>query len=323
MKLQQLLLNAARPKPLLVAFFSMVGMLSPNLAAQQQSFRTAADNSTARLFVGTRENPRSFGMGVARASGEANINTNNLEESTFNFIVYSGAEAATNDPDSQALAGDQPVISFQSQRVTEKKDGSLEIDGQLTVTQAVRDPQVSTGEDYSGPTYGAPRLVRASHPATFVLAAWTDEPGDQAPAITSEVRLLTAQQALPASGLVLTATSTVNGEAYPELATSIAETAWPAVTSNVQCTISSSVGEDYSGPQCSEDIVQPLSPPALPIQVGEGYSGLQVRQPTGSQITIDIALVMKTNNTGNPATSQTQPEPMGKSVTNAPQSAAR
>lgn len=135
--------------------------------------------------------------------------------------------------------------------------------------------------------------------------------------------MLTAEEALPASELMLTGTSTLNGETFPELSAPIAQTAWPAVTSNVECAISSSVGEDYSGPRCSEDVVRPLSPPSLPIQAGEDYSGLKDQQPTGSLITIDLALALRTDNAGNTATSQTHPDPMGKVITCTLQSAAR
>lgn len=87
--------------------------------------------------------------------------------------------------------------------------------------------------------------MRAAQPLEFLFL------GDGAPASTSEVRVLTAEEALPASELMLMGTSTLNGETFPELSALIAETAWPAVTSNVESAISSSVGEDYRGPQCS------------------------------------------------------------------------
>src|SRR5215469_17835209 len=106
----------------IILFILAVPILS---SAQQQSFQIISDHSTSSLFLGTRENPTSFNVGVARVSGKVQIAAGDIGASRFSFTIY----AANQTPlasHNQNLYGDQPVISFRSETVEQRNDGSLE-----------------------------------------------------------------------------------------------------------------------------------------------------------------------------------------------------
>lgn len=311
MKLHHLLLNAAKPRLLIInLLWAVIGFCAPTLAAQQQTLHVAPDHSTARLFIGTRENPKAFNVAVERVSGEINIDNDNLNASSVNVRIYAANESAASDSDSQALAGIQPVFSFRSQRVTDGGDGMLRVDGLLTVTQAEHDAVVSTGEDYSGPVYGPARLVHASHAATFTFSRLALKSSSDSSGPSGEAKLLKTQHVFLEPAVLFTASTSINGESFPELLVSARDTTWPLAVNDVECSIPSTVGEDYSGPQCSGSVVAPFSSPVLQVQIGEDYSGIQVEMPRGKQITIDLALVL--TGAGNVASRQGQPSVLGK-----------
>ena len=315
------LFNTAVRKGVITVAFSLVGFLAPGLAAQQQSFQVVPDHSTARLFIGTSEAPKSFNVAVARVSGEASIDEDSLDASSFNFKIYAGNQEPAGDSDSQALAGDQPVLSFQSQHVTRRSDGTLQVDGQLTVTQAEREALANAGEDYSGPVYGPTRLVRATHAATFIFAPLSVESAPDSPGEPANVRLLEVQETQNQAGVLLAATTMVNGEAFPELASSIEKASWPAATSDVRCSMPGTVGEDYSGPQCSGNVIEPLASAYLPAQIGEDYSGTRIQPPQGNLVTIDLGLVLTSAEESNAGSHQNLPDDAGKGANELLQSA--
>jgi hypothetical protein len=262
------------------------------LSAQVQNSQVISDRSQAALFIGTRNDPTAFGAGVARVGGEASVNRNNLSASIFNFNIYSGLDKADLGTDIQALTSVQPVISFQSQRVSERSDGRFAVSGLLTVTRLERNAMVNPGEDYSGPVYSAPQLSRSSHYATFFfapLAVSTMPTGD-----AGDVVLLEAQESRP-SQLLLTATGMVSGEAFPELSNAVGDSIWPPLVNDEQCSISS-MGEDYHGSDCTGTVIEPLSSDALPVQTGEDYSGIQVTPPSGELITIYLHVELANSN---------------------------
>jgi len=314
MKLHHLSLNTVKPKLFITsASGAVVGICSPTLATPQQTFRVVPDHSTARLFIGTPENPRAFNIAVARVSGESNIDADNLYASSFSVRVYAASESPASDSDTQALAGAQPVISFRSQHLTDGSDGMLRADGLLTVTQAERDAVANPGEDYSGPVYGL-RLVHTSHAATFTFSRFAIESSADSSSGSREVRPPKTQQVLSEKAVLLTASTSINGETFPELLMSTRDTAWPAAVNEAECAIPSTVGEDYSGPQCKMSVVTPSSWPVLQVQIGEDYAGIRSETSKGNQVTIDLALVVTGADNGGAASSQDQPSAMGKAI---------
>lgn len=315
MKLHPLFLHIPKRSTVLAIVVAIAGFVAPRLAAQQQTLTVVPDHSSARIFIGSRENPTFFNVAAARVSGEVKLDPDNAEASTFNFKIYAADENPAGSSDQQALAGFQPVISFESQRVTGRSDGSLRVDGQLTVTQAEPSVSSSTGEDFSGPVYGPARLTHSSHEASFIFTPVAVSSEHDSSDESADARLLKAQQVVPDTALLLTASTSVNGEAFPELLSSVESVGWPAGLSQTECTVPSSVGEDYSGPQCSGNVVDAYPSPILPIQADEGYSGMQLVQPQGDQVTIHVGLALTGSNGNSAAASrQARPDAMGKAV---------
>lgn len=255
---------------------------SPMLLSAQQ---VIPDHSTARLYLGSAENPKSFNVGVARVRGNVEVNPDDASSSHINFTIYAANQnSVANDKET---SGNQPTISFESKDVKERTDGTLEVKGKLTVTQVYRQESTSVGEDYSGPTYGPPFIFRTSHEATFLFTPSKQ----QAPAAgPGDARVVPAQSKQAQGGIEVTATAKVNGEAFPELSQSIQEVAWPLVVDDEQCTTATAVGEDYSGANCTGTLHEPSPTPVLLVQPGEDYAGIQQVAPAGDQVTIQLDL---------------------------------
>lgn len=278
----------------------------------QQGTQIISDRSSAVLFLGTPDNPTSFNVGAARVNGDVQIVPDDISSSRFNFTIH----AANQANDYQNSYEDQPVISFHSQAVEQREDGTLEVRGQLTVTQVFSQVTTSTGEDYSGPVYGPATVFRTSHEATFIFTAIkSGRPGDN-----SDGRVVSAQ--LTQKGAWLTATAKVNGEAFPELSRSIQEVAWPIPVNDENCGTPTSIGEDYSGATCTGTAVQQPGPaPVLLVQAGgEDYAGIQAVPPAGDQVTIQLKLELA-NAVGTPTVGQQESIPATKGNTASQQQA--
>ncbi len=267
-------------------------LLPASVTAQQRNLQVISDDSTANLFLGSRENPTWYSAGTARVSGHVDINQDDISQSAFSFTVYP-ANRTLQDPEGakSVSGGDQPAISFQSQQVTLRNDGSLEVAGQLTVTRVFRNAVVNQGEAYAGPEYGPPVVSKSTQPATFTFARplVQSTPPESVPEGSDGVKLLRASHPL-SSTVLLTATAMVNGETFPELASSVADTVWPVPVNDQDCTAPSSAGEDYSGAVCSGTIADSLAPATLPAQAGEDYAGAHFAIPSGGQVTIQLHL---------------------------------
>jgi hypothetical protein len=160
--------------------------------------------------------------------------------------------------------------------------------------------------------YGPARLVHASHAASFIFSRSALRSSDGSLDASGEIRLLQAQHALSESAVLFTATTSINSEAFPELLVSTRNIAWPLAVDDAECMIPSTVGEDYSGPQCRGSVVAPLPSPVRQAQVGEDYSGIRVETPKGNQITIDLALAVTDGVNSSAASRQDQPPGLGK-----------
>lgn len=254
---------------------------APMLLSAQQ---VISDHSTAKLYLGSVENPKSVNVGVAKVRGDVQVDPDVLSASHINFTIYAANQnGAASDNNT---FGDQPTISFESNNVKDLGDGTLEANGKLTVTQVYRREVTSLGDDYSGPVYGPATFFKTTHDATFVFAV----PKGSASASGSGSAQVVPAQMNQKSELSFTATGKVNGEAFPELAQSIQEVAWPLAVDDEQCTTPATVGEDYSGSNCTGTVQEPSPTPVLLTQAGEDYAGIQEVPPAGNQVTIQLDL---------------------------------
>ena len=251
------------------------------LLAQEAKLQVVSNDSTADMYLGTRQNPTSYGAGTLRVAGTLDINQGDITKSAFNLTIFAANGSAAD-----------PQFKFQSKRVRLLSDGRLEVTGKLSVLEVSRQAYTSFGEDFSGPTYGPPTTSTTSQPATFTFAlpfvssmsSQASPDGSRGPA------LVEANVHLTNEPILVTATTTVNGERFPELEHSIVSTAWPLGINNEDCSAPTSVGEDFSGPVCSFTNVPSVAPQTEPTQFGEDYAGASFVPPAGNQVAIELHL---------------------------------
>jgi len=75
----------------------------------------------------------------------------------------------------------------------------------------------------------------------------------------------------------LSGSTVVGAGDYPDLFTAVSAMDWPAFVEDEQCTWPSAVGEDFSGPVCTGETVEPLPRTdihcEMPSTVGKDFAG--------------------------------------------------
>ena len=234
-----------------------------SVSAQERSLRVISDRSTANAFFGTPDNPRSFDVGVAKVSGDVQIRFGDIGASRFNLTIYP-AEPRPSLHVKQNRHEDESVISFQSNSVEQREEGKLEVRGRLTVTQVI---------DEGG---AKPMRFRGSQEVTFVFsgleqAASASDPGSGG--------IDPTQKNEPEPRMLVTASMSVNGEAFPELLFTIQDVAWPQLADDESCS-TSAAPEDYAGATCAGT----TSPEWLAMHGGD--------PPAGNLVTIQLKLIL-------------------------------
>jgi len=83
--------------------------------------------------------------------------------------------------------------------------------------------------------------------------------------------------------LEIVGSARVDREEFPELLNAMKETRRPPVVQNKDCHTPSTVGEDYSGAQCTGTLIAGTRDDTcrLPASVGEDYGGPQMHSGDG------------------------------------------
>jgi hypothetical protein len=232
-------------------------------AATSLPAQVDAEHSIARLQSGSGS--QSEEARVARVSGNVVFDSSDPADPVVNLNLK---------PD-KGLGADYSEISFKSKRSAITSDGKLAVIGDLSLTRVERSVTMDPNDGYYGAVYGAPVVQ-------------TD---------TQEVTLVFSGASLPATGngaLQLLATTNISRERFPQLLAALAPGNWPSmVVEDENCTMPSTVGEDYSGATCTGTVVataiNSVAPPTA--GVGEGYYGFETAVvPDGSQATIVLNL---------------------------------
>lgn len=260
------LCSAGRSNALLLILL----MAGPLISAQQRSLQVIPDHSTARVFLGTAENPTSFDVGVAKVMGEMQLNADDVTASRLSLKIYS--------PDLKDLKvyGERSVIAFQSQSIEQNKDGKLEVRGQMTVTQVFGERD----GDYSYASPDSSRQLRTSQEVTFVFEG-LEQPGSTFD--LSGGGDVPVQTNRSEAGILVTASMSVNGEAFPQLLLTIQDVAWPLAVDDESCATPSKPGGDYREVTCQEAATS-----ASVAQPGAD----QQAPPAGNLITIQLKLIL-------------------------------
>jgi len=237
----------------LVALAGMLAMGVPGTPASGSgSWQVDTRHSDAQLITdattdyGKRKIDITLGFG--RVNGRVELDNNDLAKSSFDFRIYpaSSMTPAINE-DGKFLSvwladlSNNTLVCFHSKGAVRTADGRLQTTGNLILTRVDRNVDATPSEAYAGPVYGAPMIHRVSHEATFVF----DIP---------------AAGKAPDAGIVLSGSTRMFREDYPQLVKAVVRTYWPPVVQDERCQVPDA-NEAYSGAQCTGTY---LSTPGLP-----------------------------------------------------------
>ncbi len=263
------------------AQISLASAVDTSAGGQTEVWRLDSGESTARLFLGSRENRRAFNIGVARVSGNVLLDRAKPSNCEIDLVLYPADAGGAAGLDGKLASGRSPVavdyseLMFKSQRIERTAGSALTVAGDLTLVRVERSVDAAPNEAYAGPTYGTPVVHVIKRRATFVLRNVQPDRG-----------------ASPSDALELSASTSISHETLPGLRSAILHTNWPVVVVDEKCQMPASVGEDYAGPSCTGKTVSVTSQPLAPTGLGEDYHGFEGAPPTGSGVTIDFDLEM-------------------------------
>ena len=265
----------------LVALSSVI-FVAPGLA-QNAVWSIDSEHSTARLFLASSRRPDdTVNVGVARATGLVNRNADDSAMPDFDFTIYPADKTASTDPfiqeQNNKKPGNEPdytVISFKSTRVVRTDKEIFRVTGNLTVTYVERLVTLDPSEAYSGPVYGPAITHSLTQEAVFEF---------------HQVNPSRARAAREGDA-EWSAVSTISGENFPELLDLVSATNWLVFVADEHCVMPSTIGEDYSGPSCTGETVEPTPRKDLhcemPTTVGEDYAGEVCTQTSSPAVTTD------------------------------------
>ncbi len=251
--------------------------------AQNAIWHIDSAHSTGRLFLASSRNPdATVNVGVARANGLVTRNGDNSAIPDFDFTIYPADKTVSLEgfqPDLQTeKPGNEPdytVISFKSTRVVLVDKETFRVTGNLTLTYVQRLVTYEPSEAYSGPVYG-PAITHSVRQEEVFEFREVDPSG--------------AQGATKGNAEWI-AVSTISGENFPELLEAVSATNWPTFVADEHCVMPSTIGEDYSGPACTGETVEPAPRKDLhcemPTTVGEDYAGEVCTQTSSPVVTTD------------------------------------
>ncbi len=209
--------GAAVTLALLLAFtFCFVSLPA---VAQSHTCQIDPQYSFARVSFGSGE--QSHQIDISPVSGTVVFDANDPSDPAVDITFKPGL----------GLAQQYSEISFKSKRTEITRDGKLAVVGDLSVTRVQPTATWNPGEAYSGPEYGEPVLRTESREVTFVF------PNTSLPA--------------PRNGEIrLAASTTIGREDFPQLLSGL-ESFNEGNTMAQNCTVPSTVSEDYSGLVCT------------------------------------------------------------------------
>ncbi|HSZ62511.1 MAG TPA: YceI family protein [Terriglobales bacterium] len=265
--------------------------LISSLAFAGDTWTLDSSTSNARLFLGSKAHSVTVNTGVGRVTGKVKLDANVPDNSVFDLSIYPADEdwghALTLEgalpPGYVPAATDHALLTFTSTRILRTENGKFEVIGDLTLIRVERAVTEVPTEAYAGAVYGDPVIHDETHEITFLF------PSVSAALLQGPL----TRAALQNTGVKeLVGSARVSHEDFPELLDKIKETNWPSVIQNRDCHAPSTVGEGYSGAQCTGALIAATGDDNchMPASVGEDYSGVLCTRATGNQMTIVLNL---------------------------------
>ncbi|MHB8215908.1 MAG: YceI family protein [Candidatus Sulfotelmatobacter sp.] len=276
----------------------ILAVTSPAAFADGGSWFLDSTTSDARFFQGSATNPNSVNTGVARVTGEVKLDENNLDSSVFDLSIYPADENWGHALNAEGTLPsgyvpdptDHTLLTFKSKRILKTSDGKLEVIGNLTLTRVERSVTLTPNEAFAGPVYGDPVIHTENREVMFFFPSSITTP---------------RSEGLSPAQLEVSGSAGIGRENFPELLSAISDTNWPSVVQNEHCTMPSTIGDDYSGAQCTGTVIAATNHDncQMPASIGDDYSGPICAPPAGDQTTIVVNL--KLQQAGSESSSET------------------
>jgi len=238
--------------------------------AQDLPTQIDAGHSYAIIWMGRNtETSVAVNTGVAQVGGTANLVTNDASPAALEANLVPGGDGAslltpqgTLRSGKIAAIAHYAVMSFHTTATRLRRDGRLELTGDLTVTHVTRDVIMGAWNwGYSGyTTYSDPVIKTATRQVKFVV---TTPHAEFLPDYLQEDKEITA-------------TATIDARDFPELPNDILDSNWPVVAQDEDCP-PPIVGprRDYNGVTCSGRGIGVVNPTGTAHSFSLDYSGMR------------------------------------------------
>jgi len=215
-----------------------------SLAAAAQTFPSQIDAGLSYAALWVRGEPEAvagvINVGVAQAAGRIRLVSNDPSSSSLDLAIVPGGEGAKLLAPDGTLHSEivapllrYTTMSFHTTSARIRRDGRLEISGQLTVTHVTRQLTQATGNS-SVPAYTSPRSTSQTHDVLFIVV----QPPSESSASSPQRNL----------DLVLSA----RVDDFSHLSDLLRHSDWPIVTEDEACSLfsDSESPRDYYGVIC-------------------------------------------------------------------------
>jgi polyisoprenoid-binding protein YceI len=269
------------------ALLAAVAALFPyTVCAQSLPEKIDAGHSYAVLWMGRdTETTAAVNTGVAQVAGTANLAAKDPAAASFAVnLVPGGGGARLLTPQGTLRTGEiapiarYAVMSFQATSARVRRDGRLELTGDLTVTHVTREVILGAWNlGYSGSsTYSDPVTKTVTRQVKFVV---TTPHAEFLPNYLNEEKEITAA-------------ATIDARDYPELPDIVLESDWPTVAQDEYCPPPmEGPRRDYSGVTCTGKGIAVSNPADDRHSFGVDYSGMRhAVAPVDGPVTIVLHL---------------------------------
>lgn len=199
-----------------------------------------------------------FTVGFTRVNGTVQLDPAALADSRFDFRMYpAGSMAPPINEEGKVMIewfanhANSTLICFHSKGAKQTSDGHVQTRGNLVLTRVDRNVELTPNEAYAGPVYGPPMIHRIPREASFVFD------------------LPSGSSSQKDGSIVISGSTTVIREDFPQLVKSVIATYWPPVVQDRNCEVPATIGgEGYSGAQCTGTFLMTPPLPEAPHAAG-------------------------------------------------------
>jgi hypothetical protein len=230
-----------------VLVVALAGLSFAPSATAQETWQVDPQDSVARLSLGSGAD--AVEIALARVRGDVVFKAAGSNDPVMHLAIM---------PD-DSLGVDHGEMSFVSKRSVIRRDGTVLVTGDLTVTRWERSVTIDANEAYHGPEYGEPVAHTATEEVSFVFPN-------------------PSQLASESGSAQFSGKAVVIREGFPQLLDALTLSDWPTTLVNDEvCQTPNTVSEDYSGVKCTGNEIASVNNRLVSTGSagGEGFYGFE------------------------------------------------